>query len=217
MRSNIGPEIRDWLILRAFLVRGHRLCGVGKITAAARIHCGDKLKSAPDSVRAHWHAPPRLRRFPSAGAANPAPHAGIRALVEKQHAQMRQADLSGFHPQPAADQRGHRGGMMWRTKRPGAAKSRRRGVRPPATAPSISPAPRARRAAAASREDAAPASICRRRADRSSAYYGRRRRRSRWRVWRSPVPSHPSDRECWPCRRRAWPWEGSRPARPSYD
>ena len=33
-------------------------------------------------------------------------------LVEKQDAEMGEADLAGAHPKPAADERGHRGAVM---------------------------------------------------------------------------------------------------------
>lgn len=42
----------------------------------------------------------------------------LRQLVEKQHTQMREADLTRFRLQPAADQRSHRCAVMRRAERP---------------------------------------------------------------------------------------------------
>jgi len=91
------------------------------VPAAARVHRCDELDPRGE---ADMRIGPRdidfarLQRLPQA-VENRALEFG--QFVEKQHAQMREADLSGPHFEPAAGQRRHARRMVRRTERPRAA------------------------------------------------------------------------------------------------
>ena len=88
------------------------------MTAATRVHGRDHLHPGGES---DVHIGPgdansaRFQRLPKRIEHRPLE---LRQLVEEQHPQVRQADLSRPDLEPAADQRRHRGAMVRRAERP---------------------------------------------------------------------------------------------------
>ncbi len=86
--------------------------GVAKMAAAARVHRGDQLDSRGEGDVRIGTRDADLAGFERLAQAVEHRSLEFGQLVEEQHAEMRQADLAGFHLEPAADERGHRGRMV---------------------------------------------------------------------------------------------------------
>ena len=115
-------------------------------------------------------------------------------LVEEQHAEMGEADLARPHPQPAADQRRHRGAVVRRAERPARGSAARLELAGDAGDHRHFERLGRRQRRAGCRAGRRRAATCPRPAARSSAGCGRPPRRSRARAWRSPGPSPGRDR-----------------------
>ena len=130
MRSSNGPDTLRLVIGGAARRAAAGQRRIAEMAAAARVHRRDQLDPRREGdvllARATLTLPVSSgwRSESSTGALE------FRQFVEEQHAEMRQADLAGPHPQPAADQRRHRGAVMRRAERPA-----RAGSCPPSSSP----------------------------------------------------------------------------------
>ena len=103
---------------------------IAEVAAAARVHRRDQLHPRGKGdvrVGAGDADVPGLERL-----AERIEHRALELgkLVEEQHAEVREADLAGPDPEPAADQRRHRGAMVRRAERPAPADLGRRSSSP---------------------------------------------------------------------------------------
>ena len=120
MRSSSGPESRVWYSAaqRVFGPRRQAVARIAGVSAAAGIHRRDQHEA-----RRIGDAVVGARDRDLAGLERLAQRVErrrleLRQFVEEQHAVMRERNLAGPGAQSAADQRGHRRGMMRRAERP---------------------------------------------------------------------------------------------------